>query len=136
MLSKHPFWQAKDLSLPDRSNEAGANKFFESDVKPYLDNELISWIGPIDDAAKQAFLGKAEGTVVSIRWDEPFGIVIGESLACGTPVIATRRASTPDVIKSGETGVLCPSQEPDPFEFSKRSHVYHLSIGFVAERMF
>ena len=91
------------------SKEKGGEEYFHNSVMPYLDNKKIEWIGPVNDLQKQDLLANAEALLFPIRWDEPFGIVMVESLACGTPVIATRRASTPEVIKDGVTGYLCES---------------------------
>jgi glycosyltransferase involved in cell wall biosynthesis len=93
------------------SKEPGGEAFFESVVKPAIDNKQIRYIGPVNDAQKQELLGNALALLFPIRWDEPFGIVMVESLACGTPVIATRRASTPEVIRDGITGFLCDNEE-------------------------
>lgn len=94
------------------SKEEGGEQFFHEEVEPHLDGEQIRWIGPVNDRQKQALLGDAEALLFPIRWDEPFGIVMVEALACGTPVIATKRASTPEVIEHGRTGFLCSPEEP------------------------
>jgi glycosyltransferase involved in cell wall biosynthesis len=92
------------------SNESGGREFFETQIQPRLGDD-VEYVGPVDDEAKQRLLGGAQATLFPIRWDEPFGIVMIESLACGTPVIATRRASTPEVIRHGRTGYLCDSAD-------------------------
>ena len=97
--------------------EPGAQAFFDAEVQPALDRGDARWLGPVNDAAKQQLLGGAEALLFPIRWDEPFGLVMTEALACGTPVIATRRASTPEVIRHGITGFLCDPAEPDPASF-------------------
>ena len=99
--------------------EAGARAFFEAEVQPALDRGEARWLGPLNDAGKQSLLGKAEALLFPIRWDEPFGLVMTEALACGTPVIATRRASTPEVIRDGVTGYLCDPVEPDAKVFAE-----------------
>ena len=98
--------------------EPGAQEFFEAEVQPALDRGEANWLGPLDDAGKQSLLGNAEALLFPIRWDEPFGLVMTEALACGTPVIATRRASTPEVIRDGITGYLCDPAEPDAQAFA------------------
>jgi glycosyltransferase involved in cell wall biosynthesis len=92
------------------SGEEGGREFFEAVVRPELDGQ-VEWIGPVDDAEKQDLLGGAVALLFPIRWREPFGLVMIESLACGTPVIATRCASTPEVIEQGVTGFLCDDEE-------------------------
>lgn len=92
------------------SDETGGREFFEKEIRPQLDDQ-IEWIGPVDDAAKKVLLSGARALLFPIRWAEPFGIVMAEALACGTPVIATRCASTPEVIDHGVNGFLCDTEE-------------------------
>jgi len=92
------------------SKEEGGPEFFESEVRPAL-GAVVEWVGPVDDAQKQVLLGGASALLFPIRWKEPFGIVMVESLASGTPVIATRCASTSEVIEDGVTGFLCDSED-------------------------
>jgi glycosyltransferase involved in cell wall biosynthesis len=94
-------------NVPD---EDGARQFFETRVRPNF-GAGIEWVGPVDDDAKVPFLQNASALLMPIQWDEPFGLVVAEALACGTPVIATDRASMPELIRQGVTGFLC--QSPD-----------------------
>lgn len=100
------------------SNEEGSEAFFRQHVEPHIDGDQIRWVGPVNDRQKQQLLRQAEALLFPIRWDEPFGIVMVEALACGTPVIATNRASTPEVIEHGRTGFLCNPAEPSIEAFS------------------
>jgi glycosyltransferase involved in cell wall biosynthesis len=92
------------------SDEPGDREFFEEEIRPRLDGQ-IQWIGPVDDEAKQKLLGEATALLFPIRWPEPCALVLPESLACGTPVVALRCASTPEVIEDGITGFLCNSED-------------------------
>lgn len=92
------------------SDEPGGREFFEAEVRPELDDQ-VEWIGPVNDEEKQSLLAGASALLFPIRWKEPFGIVMIESFAVGTPVIATRCASTPEVIEDGVTGFLCDSED-------------------------
>ncbi len=78
---------------------------FESDVAPFLD-ERIRYVGEAGGVRKRFLLAGADALIFPITWNEPFGLVMIEALSCGTPVIATARASTPEVIDPGETGFL------------------------------
>ena len=69
-------------------------------------NPLIEFIGEIGDHQKSAFLGGAEALLFPIDWPEPFGLVMIEAIACGTPVVAFRCGSTPEIIEHGATGFL------------------------------
>lgn len=80
--------------------------YFETVVRPRLAHPLIEYIGEITDAEKNEFLGGALAHLSPIDWPEPFGITMVEAMACGTPVIARRRGSVPEVVVDGVTGFL------------------------------
>lgn len=83
-----------------------AQQYFREQVAPYVDGEQIQYIGPVDDQQKNKILGNAAAFLMPILWDEPFGIVMAEAMACGTPVIGLRRGSVPEVIREGVTGYI------------------------------
>jgi glycosyltransferase involved in cell wall biosynthesis len=84
----------------------GDRPAYERDVEPFLDGDRIRYVGEADPAMKRRLLAGADALLFPISWEEPFGLVMIEALASGTPVVATRRASTPEVIDDGETGLL------------------------------
>ena len=86
------------------------NAYFEQKIKPYLSAE-ITYIGPVNDEQKNGLLGSALAFLMPIDWDEPFGIVMAEAMACGTPVIGFNRGSVPEVIISGVNGLRCNTLE-------------------------
>ena len=75
-------------------------------IRPLLDQPGIEFLGEIDDAAKAAFLGDALALLFPIDWPEPFGLVVIEAMACGTPVIAYRRGSVPEIVDDGISGFI------------------------------
>ncbi|HTS77114.1 MAG TPA: glycosyltransferase family 4 protein [Bryobacteraceae bacterium] len=83
--------------------------YYESEIKPLLDHPLIEYMQEVGDGEKQELLGKARALLFPIDWPEPFGIVMLEALACGTPVIAFPCGSVPEVIDPGITGVIVQS---------------------------
>ena len=82
---------------------------YRSEIEPLLDHRLVEFIGEISDAEKDDFIGNALALVCPYDWPEPFGLVLIEALACGTPVLAYRRGSIPEVIDDGITGFVCES---------------------------
>jgi len=80
--------------------------YFKNEIAPLMEHPLIEFIGEITDAQKSAFLGNARALLFPIDWPEPFGLVMIESLACGTPVIAYRGGSVAEVIEDGVTGFV------------------------------
>jgi glycosyltransferase involved in cell wall biosynthesis len=80
--------------------------YFEATIKPLLDHPLVEYIGEIGDHEKQEFLGGAYALMFLIDWPEPFGLAMIEAFACGTPVVAFRRGSVPEVIEDGKTGFI------------------------------
>ena len=81
--------------------------YFEGQIERLLDHPLIEYVGEITDAEKSDFLGDAAAVLCPYDWPEPFGLVLIESLACGTPVVAYRRGSIPEIIDDGVTGFVC-----------------------------
>lgn len=82
-------------------------EFFEREIKPQIDGKQIEYLGEANHAQKNALMGCAVATLFPITWREPFGLVMVESMASGTPVIAMNLGSTQEVIAHGETGFLC-----------------------------
>lgn len=80
--------------------------WFETHIKPHIDGRTIVFVGPVDDVQKNELLGKAAALLMPILWDEPFGIVMVEAMACGTPVLGTRRGAVPEVVVDGRTGFV------------------------------
>lgn len=82
-------------------------EYFETEIKPQIDGTQIEYLGEADHEMKNELLGGAAATLFPITWREPFGLVMVESMAAGTPVIAFRLGSTAEVIKPGVSGFLC-----------------------------
>jgi glycosyltransferase involved in cell wall biosynthesis len=80
--------------------------YFAKEIEPRIDGASVQLVGEIDEAQKTAFLGKARALLFPIDWPEPFGLVMIESMACGTPSIAFRHGSVPEVLDDGVTGYV------------------------------
>ena len=85
--------------------------YFEQVVRPLLRHRLVEFLGEVGEDAKQALLQEALALLFPVDWPEPFGLVLIEALACGTPVIARCRGSVPEIITDGQTGFLCETEE-------------------------
>jgi glycosyltransferase involved in cell wall biosynthesis len=100
------------LILAGNHAESGPERtYWETHIAPQFGHDGIEYVGPVDDAAKSELLGTAAAMLVPIQWDEPFGIVFIESLACGTPVIACPRGALPEIVREGVDGFLVKSAE-------------------------
>jgi glycosyltransferase involved in cell wall biosynthesis len=109
--------------------------YFKSMIEPELSDQ-IRYIGPIDDTQKNMLLGSAAALLMPIEWNEPFGIVMVEALACGTPVIGMRRGAVPEIVEDGVTGSCCESLE-DMIKASRNVNSYsRYSCRQAAERKF
>ena len=86
-------------------------EYYEQEIKPMLSLPGVEFIGEINDRQKPEFLGNARAMLFPIDWPEPFGIVMIESMACGTPVLAFRNGSVPEVIDDGMSGFIVDSEE-------------------------
>ncbi|ARJ42783.1 glycosyl transferase [Pantoea alhagi] len=91
--------------------DSADREYFEGCVKPLLDDPLIEFIGEINDAEKGRFLADAKALLFPVDWPEPFGLVMIEAMASGTPVIAWRCGSVPEVIDHGVTGLIVDNED-------------------------
>jgi glycosyltransferase involved in cell wall biosynthesis len=90
----------------NRADSGDSGRYWREVVEPRLKNPGIDYVGPINDAQKNRLLGQAAALVVPIQWDEPFGVVFIEALACGTPVISCARGALPEIVRDGVEGFL------------------------------
>jgi glycosyltransferase involved in cell wall biosynthesis len=115
--------------------------YFTETIKPMLRDPRVEYIGEIDEAQKDEFLGHAYAYLFPITWPEPFGITMIEAMACGTPVIAMAQGSVPEVVVRGQTGFICRSlremvdavQQVD--QLSRRACRAHVEHRFSVEAM-
>ena len=103
--------------------DAADKVYWETVIRPLVDgNPLVEFVGEIGDHQKSAFLGGAEALLFPIDWPEPFGLVMIEAMACGTPVVAFRCGSTPEVIEDGATGFLVETMD-EAVSAAARAHL-------------
>jgi glycosyltransferase involved in cell wall biosynthesis len=97
------------LVIAAKCNEEAEHRYAEEYVKPLLRDTGTDaeWIGEADTATKKDLLARARCLLFPIQWDEPFGLVMIEAMACGTPVVALRAGSVPEVVDHGSTGYIC-----------------------------
>lgn len=86
-------------------------QYFETEIKPHIDGEQIQFLGEANHEQKNKLMGRAIATLFPITWREPFGLVMTESMAAGTPVVAMRLGAASEVIVDGKTGFLCNTVE-------------------------
>ena len=91
--------------------DAVDREYFREQIRPLLDHPLVEYIGEIGDAEKADFLGGARALLFPIDWPEPFGLVLIEAMACGTPVIAWRCGSVPEVVDHGVSGLIVADED-------------------------
>src|SRR5213076_3087046 len=93
------------LKIAGKKREALEQQYFDEFVAPHLSDQ-IQYMGEVTHGEKVELLQNARATLFPIEWEEPFGLVMIESMACGTPVIATRHGAVPEVIEDGRSGVI------------------------------
>jgi glycosyltransferase involved in cell wall biosynthesis len=105
--------------------------YFDEKVKPLIDSSNVEYIGEISDGEKSDFLSGAIALLVPIDWPEPFGLVMIEAMACGTPVIAFNRGSVPEVVEDGLTGFIV---EDEKGAIGAVDRLEHLSRQKIRQR--
>lgn len=99
-----------DLAIAAKMREPVERRYFDTVIRPQL-GRGIEYVGEIDHAAKISLLRGARALINPIQWPEPFGLVMAESLACGTPVVASHRGAAPEIVDDGATGFLADTPE-------------------------
>jgi glycosyltransferase involved in cell wall biosynthesis len=95
------------LLIAGNHGEVGEEgRYWETEILPHLGRDGVEYVGPVDDVQKNKLLGQAAAMIVPVEWDEPFGIVFAEALACGTPVISCPRGALPEIVREGVDGFL------------------------------
>jgi len=98
----------RPILLAGKLNEPAEHAYFDAEIRPRL-GAGAEYVGEADATMKRELFAGARSLVFPIQWEEPFGMVMVEAMACGTPVVATRRGSVPEVVADGETGVIVPA---------------------------
>jgi glycosyltransferase involved in cell wall biosynthesis len=98
------------LGIEGDANTDADRIHYEQVIQPLLNGPGVAFIGEVDGTEKDQFLGGAAALLFPIRWPEPFGLVMAEALACGTPVLALDCGSVPEVVEDGRTGFVCQSE--------------------------
>jgi glycosyltransferase involved in cell wall biosynthesis len=117
-------------------------EYFEAKIKPLLNNSQVEFLGELNDSEKNKLIGSARAFIHAVDWPEPFGVTLIEAMACGTPVIARRRGSIPEVIDHGITGFTFEQDEEAGLfirnsldSFSRLKCRRQFEKRFLAERM-
>lgn len=95
-------------NIPDTADNY---QYYKETLEPQFDGKQIIYLGALNDEQKNHYLGKAKALLFPIEWDEPFGMVMIEAMACGTPVIGFKRGSVPEVIADGKNGFIAKTKE-------------------------
>ena len=116
-------------------------EYFRSEILPLIDGPGVDLIGEINEREKTKFLGEAAALLFPVDWPEPFGLVMIEAMACGTPVLAFRCGSIPEVIEDGVTGKVVDSEQeavaalPELLSYDRRAVRQRFDERFTAARM-
>jgi glycosyltransferase involved in cell wall biosynthesis len=86
--------------------QPGQARYFEREVRPHVDDSRVVYAGEVGGALKRELFANASTLLMPISWPEPFGMVMAEAMACGTPVLALRAGSTPEVVEHGVSGFV------------------------------
>jgi glycosyltransferase involved in cell wall biosynthesis len=116
--------------------DAADAAYFREVIAPLLDDPLIEFVGEIGDGEKSAFLGNALALLFPVDWPEPFGLVMIEAMACGTPVVAWRCGSVPEIVDHGETGFIVASEDEAAAALARLHLIDRRQVRAVFEQRF
>jgi len=117
------------------TSEDGA-QYWNEMIAPFINGKDVEYVGPVTDSEKNSLLGEAAAFVVPIEWDEPFGIVFAEALACGTPVISCARGALPEIVEHGRHGFLINSIDDGVHAIRRISEISRIECRARVEKKF
>ena len=123
------------LNIAGKCREPAERRYFQELVEPHLSAE-IEYLGEVNHGQKVELLQNARATLFPIEWEEPFGLVMIESMACGTPVIAARWGAVPEVIEDGRSGIIVDNYRQMAAALSRADELDPLEIRAYAEERF
>ena len=123
------------LKIAGKQAEAKERRYFEEYVQPHL-VDGIEYLGEVTHGEKVELLQNARATLFPIEWEEPFGLVMVESMACGTPVIATRHGAVPEVIEHGRSGIIVDQYREMPAALEQADKLEPLECRRYVEERF
>jgi glycosyltransferase involved in cell wall biosynthesis len=123
------------LKLAGKVREPRERAYFEEFVEPHLGNG-IDYLGEVNHGTKVELLQNARATLFPIEWEEPFGLVMIESMACGTPVIATRHGAVPEVIADGRSGIVVDDYRAIPGALERADAIDPIECRRYVEELF
>ena len=129
---------AREAKMPLRISAKvprDGSRYFKEKIEPELDHQ-IRFVGELRDSEKERFLGKATALLFPIEWPEPFGLVMIEAMACGTPVIAFRRGSVPEVLEHETSGFVIDGETEALAALSRIEHLDRRQVRQAFERRF
>lgn len=119
-------------AVPDGAD----HEYFEREVRPAIDGDRVQYLGPVDDAQKDRLLGGAAALLFPTMYEEPFGIVMAEAMACGTPVIGSSRGAVPEVVRPGVNGFICDTVEEGADAVGQLRHIDRAAVRRDCEARF
>jgi glycosyltransferase involved in cell wall biosynthesis len=111
-------------------------EYYESVIKPLIDGRQVEYLGELGGADKDELLGSALALLFPVDWPEPFGLAMTEAMACGTPVLALRRGSVPEVVEDGVTGLVRDSEDELVAAVDEVGHPSRQACRDRVERLF
>jgi glycosyltransferase involved in cell wall biosynthesis len=118
--------------------DSADRSYYHNEIEPLLrrDRSHVDFVGEIGENAKGEFLGNAAALLFPIDWPEPFGLVMIEALACGTPVIAFRNGSVPEIVDDGVTGLIVESTDQAVLAVERIGRLDRMACRLAFERRF
>jgi len=124
------------LVLAGKIDPGKDREFFRREVEPWVDGKTVIYEGEVPQKRKVELMARARAFLFPIQWEEPFGLVMAEALACGTPVVTTRWGAAPEVIEHGKTGFLAESPDQIPALLERIGEIDPAVCRSEAERRF